>query len=188
MYSTPWVHAINYAVSTEITSSLWWWWWCHCNDVDHKKVITKILKVPQLQVGTDSEGEIDEIFFIWPTTLVTHSSSCSSYIWLYLYKISMSGAQDFSSRCTKLTARALSTAWALATSWRSVTRSSFSSKELLSRLATPFRWALNLWPHYSNKQTNSLRSKASHAITAGSLVLPAERGAVGLPLCQSAQL
>ena len=107
----------------------------------------------------------------------------------YIYKKnSISSAQDFSSRCTKLTARALSTAWALATSWRSVTRSSFSSKELLSRLGTPFRWALNLWPNYSNKQTKSLSSKASHAITAGSLVLPAERGAVGLPLCQSAQL
>ena len=110
------------------------------------------------------------------------------YIWLYLYKISIFSAQDFSSRCTKLTARALSTAWALATSWRSVTRSSFSSKELLSRLGTPFRWALNLWPNFSNKVTNSLRSKTSPSITAGSLVLPAERGAVGLPLCQSAQL
>ena len=26
----------------------------------------------KIQVGTDSEGEIDEIFFIWPTTLVTN--------------------------------------------------------------------------------------------------------------------
>ena len=92
MYSTPWVHAINYAVSTEITSSLWWWWWCHCNDVDHKKVISKILKVPQLQVGTDSEGEIDEIFFIWPTTLVTITSSCSSSMF---HKTLLQGAQNW---------------------------------------------------------------------------------------------
>ena len=40
----------------------------------------------------------------------------------------------------------------------------------------------------TKKQTNSLSSKASHAITAGSLVLPAEWGSVGLPLCQPAQL
>ena len=29
----------------------------------------------KIQVGTDSEGEIDEIFFIWPTTLVTNIPS-----------------------------------------------------------------------------------------------------------------
>ena len=63
----------NYNISVVVMVS-------HRNDDDHKKVISKILKVPQLQVGTDSEGEIDEIFFIWPTTLVTNTSSCSSYI------------------------------------------------------------------------------------------------------------
>ena len=45
-----------------------------------KMIIVMIVKLPIFtkiwltQVGTDSEGEIDEIFFIWPTTLVRRIS------------------------------------------------------------------------------------------------------------------
>ena len=99
-----------------------------------KMIIVMIVKLPIFtkiwltQVGTDSEGEIDEIFFIWPTTLVRRISFNIFFKYIFLC------------RCTRSTARARSTAWAREISWKSVTRLLFFLKGWSSKREIQSRW------------------------------------------------